>query len=112
MDDLWLDGASAVEIAAAVRRGDVSAAEITDAVIDRIEHRDNAVHAVVIPLFERARARARAVGDAAFAGVPMLLKDAGQELAGTPTWVGVAALREAGFCSVQTTQLAARFEQL
>jgi len=37
----------------------------------------------------------------------LLLKEAGQEIAGTPHWVGVAALRDAGAASPATTSLAA-----
>ena len=39
----------------------------------------------------------------------MLIKDAGQELAGTPHWVGVAALRDAQSKSSATTALAKQF---
>ena len=67
--------------------------------MELIERLDPMLGAVVTRLFERP-------GD----GVPMLLKDAGQELAGTPHWVGVAALRDAGCRSVATTALARRFE--
>ena len=50
--------------------------------------------------------------DRAPGGVPMLLKDAGQELAGTPHFVGLAALRDASHTSTTTTFLARRFEEL
>jgi amidase len=43
-------------------------------------------------------------------GVPILLKDAGQEIAGTPHSAGVAALRDAGHRSKRTTALAGRLE--
>jgi amidase len=43
--------------------------------------------------------------------VPILLKDAGQELAGTPHYAGVAALRDIGARSTTTTPLAAALEQ-
>ena len=43
-------------------------------------------------------------------GVPILLKDAGQELAGTSHWVGVAALRDAGVTSRRSTALALQLE--
>lgn len=99
--------------ATAIRSGEVSVGEVVDAAIERVERLDSDIGAVVTPLFERARRRAAAiVGDEPFAGVPMLLKDAGQELAGTPHWVGVAALRDAGHISTTTTSLAARVEAL
>jgi amidase len=103
---------SAVELAALIRRGDMSPIEVTEAAIDRIERLNPHVAAVVAPLFERARERARMVHDEPFAGVPLVLKDAGQEIAGTPHWVGVAALRDSGHVSATTTPLAATFERL
>jgi hypothetical protein len=45
-------------------------------------------------------------------GVPILLKDAGQEIAGTPHWVGVAALREISAMSTATTYLATKLERV
>lgn len=97
MEDLrW---ASAVAQARAVRTGAVSAAELRALAVQTIERLDPALNALVTRLFDRP-------GD----GVPMLLKDAGQELAGTPHWVGVAALREAGSCSTTTTGLANQLE--
>ena len=104
---------SAVEIAAQVRSGERSATEIVDEAIARIESENPALACVVIPLFERARERARDIDSSApLAGVPMLLKDAGEELAGTAMWVGTQALRRAGHRSTNTTALAARFEEL
>jgi amidase len=79
--------------------GEVTSAELRELAVATIERLDPHLHAVVIPLFDRP-------GD----GVPMLLKDAGQELDGTPHWMGVAALRDADVRSTRTTGLAARFE--
>ena len=98
MDDT-LRWASAVEQRRLLDAGHVSAAELRAACVAVIEGVDPAIGAVVAPLLDRP-------GD----GVPMLLKDAGQELAGTPHWVGVAALRDAGCRSTTTTRLAASFE--
>ncbi|MFT3855515.1 MAG: amidase [Ilumatobacteraceae bacterium] len=82
-------------------RGEVSAAELRDDGIARCEALDPHLGFLVGSSFEQAGP-----------GVPMLLKDAGQELVGTPHYVGVAALRDAGHVSAATTPLAARFEQL
>src|SRR3954451_19743474 len=79
----------------------MSGGELHAAVVATIERVDPALGSVVAPLFDRA-----------VAGVPMLLKDAGQELAGAPHWVGVATLRDAGAVSSLTTPLAARFESV
>ena len=50
---------TAVETAAAVRAGDVSAREVCDAAIDRIEAADGPINAVVVRDFDRARAAAK-----------------------------------------------------
>jgi amidase len=97
VDDIrW---ASAVEQFQALKEGTVRSAELHEMAVEAIERIDPLVHAVVCPLFDR-----RGIG------VPMLLKDAGQEIAGTSHWVGVAALRDAGSTSNTTTALVERFE--
>jgi amidase len=90
---------SAVEQRRLVETGAVSTAELQAAAVERIGSLDPLVDAVVCPLFDRP---AR--------GVPMLVKDAGQELAGTPHWVGVAALRDANARSTTTTGLVQQLE--
>ena len=99
-----------------MRRGDVTAGELVDTAIDRIERLDAELNAVVIPLYDRARAQLAGLGEhgtgAPFAGVPFLLKDAGQELAGTPHWVGTPVLHRTNHRSPETTPLARRFEEL
>ena len=52
--------ASATKLLAALRAGRVSAAELTDLYIRRIERHDGRLNAVVVRDFERARERARA----------------------------------------------------
>jgi Asp-tRNA(Asn)/Glu-tRNA(Gln) amidotransferase A subunit family amidase len=90
---------SASEQARLLARGEVSGAELRDAAVAACEGLDPGLGFLVAPLADRAPP-----------GIPMLLKDAGQELAGTPHHVGVAALRDAGHRSRATTELAARFE--
>jgi amidase len=98
MEDLrW---ASAVSQARALSDGLLTAAELHDMTVRVIERLDPLVRAVVIPLFNRAGR-----------GVPMLVKDAGQEIAGASHWVGVAALRDANARSTHTTSLVDCFEQ-
>ncbi|HEX2849115.1 MAG TPA: amidase [Acidimicrobiales bacterium] len=98
--------------AAAVRRGIVAPTELVSAAIARIERENPSINAVVIPLFDRALARAAAPLHGPFAGVPMLLKDAGQEIAGEHHWVGTPVLHRAGHRSAATTALVERFESL
>jgi amidase len=97
MEDLrW---ASAATQARALNDGLLTSAELHDMTVQVIERVDPLVRAVVIPLFDRPGA-----------GVPMLVKDAGQEIAGAPHWVGVAALRDAKARSAYTTPLVRCFE--
>ena len=114
--DITLD-ASAGALVEALAAGRVSALELADAAIARIESRDKAINAVVVRDFDRAREAARAA-DAALArgerrpllGLPMTVKES-HNIAGLPTtwgfeWakdfrastdaVGVSRLKAAG----------------
>lgn len=84
-----------------VASGELSAAELLDAAIVRLEAA-RGLNAVIADLFERGRAQAAALdtsgllrtGDAGpLAGVPFLLKDLGASLAGAPEAMGSRALR-------------------
>jgi amidase len=109
--------ASASQLSAALAAREVSAAELADEAIARIEARDPAINAVVVRDFDRARAAAREA-DAALArgerrpllGLPMTVKES-HNIAGLPTtwgfepakgWqpqvdsVGVKRLKDAG----------------
>lgn len=84
---------------ALLERGEATGAELRDLGIRRCEALDPQLGFMVASLAERAGP-----------GVPMLLKDAGQEIAGTPHYVGVAALRDAGATSTITTAFASQIE--
>lgn len=90
---------SAVEQVRQLQIGALGAKELRRSVTETIERLNPIVNAVVISLFDRPGS-----------GVPILLKDAGQELAGTSHWVGVAALRDAGVISSRNTALALQLE--
>ncbi|MCA9669034.1 MAG: amidase [Myxococcales bacterium] len=76
----------ALGLAELVQRGEVSAAELVEAAIERIEARDGRVNAVVVKLYERARARAAGdIDHGPFRGVPFIVKDLEQAMAGVPT---------------------------
>jgi amidase len=104
-----MDGKTAAELAgidtigqaALLAAGDLSAVELLDAAIGRLESARH-LNAVVTDLFEPGRAQAAALDDAGtllggragvLAGVPFLLKDLGSSLAGTPEAMGSRALR-------------------
>jgi len=82
------DRHDATGLAALIRAGEVSASEVVQAAIERIEAGNDAVNAVIQPLYERALREAVAVRPddaAAFAGVPLLVKDSGIQIAGERT---------------------------
>jgi amidase len=102
----------AVAQAAAVRKGEVSAAELVDEAIARIEKLDPLLGAVVHERFDRARDEARGVlPDGPFTGVPFLLKDAVQHSAGDRYQHGMRLLRDAPYISPADTELAARYRR-
>jgi amidase len=97
----------AIAQATLVRRREVSALELVDAAIERIEALNPQLNAVVTPLYERAREEARRpLPDSPLAGVPFLLKDLGAALAGTRQTQGSRALRD--HVSAADTELARR----
>ena len=73
-------------LAALVRDRQVSAAEVLEAAIDRIDGRDRALNAVILRTFDDARRRVeRGLPDGPFTGVPFLLKDITVQMEGTVT---------------------------
>ncbi|WP_051062437.1 amidase [Ilumatobacter nonamiensis] len=110
----WLDATAQAEL---VTSGEVSAIELVDAAIERIEAFDEPLNSVVIRWFDDARANAaevdrrRSNGDElpTFAGVPTLLKDLWAHSTGHPMTNGNQALRSEMPISDHDTTLVARF---
>ncbi len=76
----------AVALSTAVRAGEVSAAEVTEAAIGAIEAVEPRLNALVLKDFAQARRTALGVPrDAPLAGVPFLVKDVNLQVAGWPT---------------------------
>lgn len=93
-NDAWA-GASALDIAAAIARGETSARQQCELAIARIEAIDGALNAVVVRDFQRAQAAADAADRAVargerkpLLGVPMTVKEA-FDVAGLPTSWGL-----------------------
>jgi amidase len=82
------------EQAALVRGGEVSALELVDAAIARLEeHRE--LNVLVGEQFDAARAAASGeLASGPLAGVPFLLKDLGEPQGGIPEYMGSRALRD------------------
>jgi Asp-tRNA(Asn)/Glu-tRNA(Gln) amidotransferase A subunit family amidase len=79
----------AVGLAELVARGDVRPQELLDEAIERMERRNPAINAVVIPMLDEAAAALRGGTPAGvLGGVPFLLKDLTLETAGVRTTHG------------------------
>jgi len=79
----------ALGLAALVRAGEVTAAELLDTAVARIEALDPLLNAVVHRFEDMGRAAiAAGLPDGPFAGVPFLIKNTGLAMAGTPLSTG------------------------
>jgi len=85
------DGMGLAEL---VKRGEVSAEELWESAVKRIEKTNPLLNAVVTPMFELARKSISAgLPDGPFRGVPFLLKDLLAAYAGVPLTSGCKAYR-------------------
>jgi amidase len=100
-DAFALADLDAIAQAGLVAAGEISATELLDAAIVRLEA-TRELNAVIADLFDRGRQQAAALdasgvarngGSGPLAGIPFLLKDLGVSLAGTPEAMGSRALR-------------------
>ena len=99
----------ALGLAGLVKAGEVSASEVLEAAIARVEARNPAINAVVMELYDHATQAIEAgLPDGPLTGVPFLLKDLGSSLAGARTARGsrfFADLPPASEDSVHVTRL-------
>ncbi|WP_349237149.1 amidase family protein [Bacillus sp. REN3] len=85
------DGLGLAEL---VKRKEIHPRELIKASIQRIEEINPRLNAVIHTIYEKAMETADCVdGTGTFAGVPMLLKDIGQEIEGEPMTAGSRAMR-------------------
>jgi amidase len=90
----WLDATAQAEL---VARGEVTALELVDAAIARVEALDPALNALPLRMFEEARARAAGPVTGPFAGVPFVRKNLGSTLTGEPFTAGMKVLARERF---------------
>lgn len=100
------DGLGLAEL---VKRGEVSPVEVTEAAIARIEQVNPKLNAVVRPMFEIGRERARGDVSGPFQGVPFLLKDLTDTYAGVPTTAGARINRDR--VATEDSEQVRRFKQ-
>ncbi len=93
-DVAWLDATAQTEL---VGTGQVSARELVDGAIARVEALDPALNALPLRMFDQARERAAGPLAGPFAGVPFVLKNLGASLAGEPFTAGLKVLAREGF---------------
>lgn len=89
----YLDATAQAELVAS---GQVRTGELVENAIDRIERINPAINAIIIPLFDKARAEATAA-EGPFRGVPYVLKDLSLFSKGDPYVAGVSGLKKAGY---------------
>lgn len=82
-----------IGLANLIRTGELSSSEVLEAAVARAEQVNPRLNAITNRLYEQARERARSSPDGPLGGVPFLLKDLHQEVAGLPTSGGSRALR-------------------
>src|SRR5207247_3536138 len=95
--------------AARVGTGQVTAAEVVTAAIERIEALNRVLNAVVTPVFDQAAEAAQAGPVGPFAGVPYLLKDLACEMKGVRFTEGSRFL--AGHVSTFDSELVLRLRR-
>ncbi|TPM29201.1 amidase [Mesorhizobium sp. B2-3-5] len=84
---LWEEDATS--LASMVRKGDLSAIELTNAAIARAEATRPEINATAEPLYDSARARAKTIDRSLpLAGVPFAIKDLGIAIKGVPSHGG------------------------
>jgi amidase len=100
------DGLGLAEL---VKKKKVSPSELVEEAISRIEKHNPKINAVVLPLYERAREKAKGeLPEGPFKGVPFMIKDLHATLEGLPTSHGNKLWRN--IPATVTTELVKRWE--
>jgi amidase/6-aminohexanoate-cyclic-dimer hydrolase len=84
----------ATALAAGVRNGDFTAAELVETAIARAEAVNPKINAISTPLYDEARAAAKEALSGPFAGTPFAMKDLNQGMAGVPLTNGSRAFAD------------------
>jgi amidase len=97
--------------AALVASGEVSATELVDAAIARVQAVNPEINAVIHPLFDRARTRAADPVAGPFSGVPTVVKDLDGQLAGAPLHLGNKLLKDIGYTASDSSYFFDKLER-
>ena len=105
-DVAFLDATAQAEL---VRKKQIKPEELLDGAIERIERLNPQLNAVVLPMFEQARAAiAAGLPEGPFTGVPFMLKDLGAMYAGVVQTQGSGFLKH--FVSPLDSELTTRYK--
>ncbi len=88
---------------------EVSAAELMDAAIARAEAVNPAINAIAVRIYDEARARASRPTDGVLAGMPWVLKDVSQTMAGVRLTNGSRAFQD--YTGKEDSELVRRFRR-
>jgi amidase len=103
----FLDATALAEL---VRNKQVTAMELVEAAIERIERLNPRLNAVITPMYDQARERASGpLPEGPFAGVPFLMKDIGASYAGVRMTLGTALL--SGYVPDHDSELTRRYKK-
>ena len=101
------DGLGLAEL---VKKKEISAAELCEEAITRIERVNPALNAVITPMYDLARKAVQdTLPDGPFRGVPFLLKDLLGDFAGVPQTMGSKALQN--YIPAQDSELVRRYKK-
>ena len=104
------DSYDAVGLAELVKKGEVSPADLCEEAIARIEKLNPRINAVVCKIYDSARATAKGpLPDGPFTGVPFLLKDLLDALAGVPMTSGSRGYRN--YIPAQDSETVRRYKK-
>ena len=98
-----------IGLAELVRNKQVQTHELLELAILRAEKVNPKLNAIVIPLYEQARKNCQKTTSGQFSGVPFLLKDLHQELAGAPTSFGSKSFKKAHYISTENSEMVNRW---
>ncbi|HEU0195731.1 MAG TPA: amidase [Nevskiaceae bacterium] len=99
----------ATGLAELIARGEVSSTEVLDAALARATAVNPKINAIICPMTDIARARAKQALNGPFAGVPFLVKDLFQEYAGVPCAMGNKALKQAAIPAPEHAEITKRW---
>ncbi|MCU4304712.1 amidase [Acinetobacter ursingii] len=98
-------------LAQLIEKKEVQPIELLELALQRSDQVNPKLNAIIIPMHEYAKNRAKQQLTGAFAGVPFLVKDLFQEYAGIPTSYGCNALKSRQYTPETNAEIVNRWEK-